>query len=208
MELTPEQIAELQAKAKQADEMAAKLKEIEGKAKGYEEVKADMLRYKEQLAATKAAEEAAERERLTKQGEYKTLLEKAEAEKGEWVKKATDAQGLAEQYIRFSAVKDEATKAGLRPEAMRDLQLLNLNKLEIQREGNDIQVKGAVELVAEQKKNRPHWFADGTPPKFDAGKGDNKGDKNDANDLVALHKKDPAAYRAALEERIKAGVKA
>lgn len=192
MPLTDEQIAELEAKAAKAAELENKLKDFESKAKGYEEVKADMLRYKAQLSEKADADAKAERERLEKQGEFKTLLEKAEAEKLTLSKKADDAEELAQRFIRFSALKEEAAKAGIRAEALSDLSFLPISKLEIQRDGQNITVKGAEALIAETKKNKPHWFADAKAPQFDGGKGGSS--KPGEMSLVELQKKDPEAY--------------
>ena len=198
MELTPEQVADLQSKAAKADEFEARLKENESKAKGYDEVKADMLRYKGQLAEQQSEREKAERAKLEEQGQYKTLLEKAESEKLALVKKAEDSESLASRFIRANALKEEAAKAGILPAALSDLLGLATEDLEIQRNGNEIFVKGAAERVAETKKTRPHWFSTNASPRFDAGRGGNI--NTDGESLTELQKRDPGKYR----ERLKA----
>lgn len=202
MEITEQELAELKAKAERASE-------LESKAKAYEEVKADMLRFKsertelaEKLAKEAEAKETADRAKLAEQGQYKALLEKSEAEKAELAKKANTALESVTHYVRSKDVETEAVKAGIRPEALSDLRLLGLDKLEVQREGNEIRVKGTADFVAEQKKIRPHWFTDGKEVKFDNGKQGGGGGSGGGESLVELAKKDPVAYKKKLAELV------
>jgi hypothetical protein len=199
MEISEQELAELKAGAERA-------KELEGKAKAADDFKADMLRFKaekvkleETLAAQSAEKEAADRAKLAEQGQYKTLLEKSEAEKAELKKRADSALESVTHFVRAKSVETEAAKAGIRPEAMSDLRLLGLDSLEVKREGNEIKVLGSEDFIAQQKKLRPHWFAEVKVPGFDNGKGGNASGGG-TSDLAELAKKDPAAYK----ERLKA----
>lgn len=199
-EISEQELAELKASAEKA-------KELESKAKAADDFKADMLRFKqekqelaEKLSKLAEGKDAEERAKLAEQGRYKDLLEKAEAEKAELKKLADGAAESVTHFVRSRDVETEALKAGIRPEALSDLRLLGLDKLEVQREGKEIKVKGTADFIAEQKKLRPHWFADAKAPQFDAGKGGNS--KGGDAGLAELAKKDPAAYKARLKEMV------
>lgn len=199
-EISEQELAELKASAERA-------KELEGKAKAAEDFKADMLRFKqekaelaEKLSKLSGDQEAAERAKLAEQGQFKLLLERSEAEKAELKKLAEGAAESVTHFVRSRDVETEAVKAGIRPEALNDLRLLGLDKLEVQRDGKEIKVKGTADFIAEQKKLRPHWFADAKAPQFDAGKGASP--KGGEQGLAELAKKDPAAYKARLKEMV------
>ena len=201
-EISEQELAELKAGAERA-------KELEGKAKAADDFKADMLRFKqektelaEKLAKLAEGNESAERAKLAEQGQFKLLLERSEAEKAELKKQAEGAAESVTHFVRSRDVETEALKAGIRPEALSDLRLLGLDKLEVQREGKEIKVKGTADFIAEQKKLRPHWFADAKAPQFDNGKGGSA--KGGEVSLSELAVKDPAAYK----ERLKAMVAA
>lgn len=201
VEISDTELAQLKADAERA-------KDLESKAKAAEDYQKDMFRFKaeakelaEKLAKVNEGQEAADRAKLAEQGQYKTLLEKAEAEKVELKRQADGALESVSLFVRRRDVESEAVKAGIRPEALSDLRLLGLDKLEVQREGQEIKVKGSADFVAEQKKLRPHWFADAKAPQFDNGKGGSAA-KTEGKDLATLYIKDRAAYNEAVKAMV------
>lgn len=65
---------------------------------------------------------------------------------------------------RFSAVKDACLKAGLRPDAVQDLDIVDLSPVQVEatNKGRTI-VHGADDFAAKLKAARPYWFSDAPP---------------------------------------------
>lgn len=204
-EISDQELADLKANAEKVSSLT----------KAAEDFKADMFRFKQESAEKEAklaklleGQEAADKAKLAEQGQYKTLLEKSEAEKAELRLKADTAVESVTHFVRFKSVEAEARKAGILDASLSDLNLLGLDKLEVQREGKEIRVKGVEEFVAEQKKLRPHWFGKAEAPNIDKGKGGGSagsgGGSLDAKAMAELYTKDKAAYIEALKSQVTA----
>lgn len=202
-EISEQELADLKANAEKVASLT----------KAAEDFKADMFRFKNESAEKEAklaklleGQEAADKAKLAEQGQYKVLLEKSEAEKAELRLKAETAVDSVTHFVRFKSVEAEARKAGILDASLSDLNLLGLDKLEVQRDGKDIKVKGVEEFVAEQKKLRPHWFGQTAAPHIDKGKGGGNGGGNgsslDAKAMAELYVKDKAAYMEALKSQV------
>lgn len=200
-EITAEQLAAFEA-------TQAKLAEFEGKAKAADDYKNDMFKYKKdaadkeaELSKIRAAQEEVEKQKLAEQGQYQKLLEKSEAEKLKYKEEAENHGDVVTRFVRSKEVETVAMKLGIRTEALPDLRLLGLDKLEVQREGNEIKVLGAEAFVTEQKKLRPHWFQEAEGPNFNKGKGATGGG-GDNKLTLELFKKDPAKYKELLKAQV------
>jgi hypothetical protein len=110
-------------------------------------------------------ESDAEGERLKAQDNYKGL---AERETVRADKAVADAKSVTELYIntfRGDKFKEAAVKAGLMPEAMADLDLLDLSDLPVEVTSNNRYIVQGVETKVEQLKNeRAHWFKKESAP--------------------------------------------
>jgi hypothetical protein len=199
MEITEAELNALKAKAAEAET-------LKSKADAADDFKKDMLKYKEEATTLRKAREDEEKKSLVEREQYKQLYEKSEAEKAVFAEKAEKAVTVVDTYIKRSAVETAALAAGLRKEALPDLKLLGLEKLEARKDGNEVTVTGVEDFVTEQKRLRPHWF---TPkdmkindPK--GGGGGGSGKELTAKELVELEKKDKDAYQAVMKERMAA----
>ena len=199
MDITEEQLKELQDKAARADELA----------RAAEDYKKDLFRFKDEakargdeLAKMQAAQAEAEKKRMVEQEQYKGLYEKAESEREAAQRERDEALESAQRFIVSRELRAEALKAGVREEALPDLDLLGWDGLDVKRDGNSIRVNGVAEFLTRTKKARPHWFADHKPPVFNDPKKGTPGEGQDytADQLLALRKKDPAAYIKARRE--------
>mgnify|MGYP000107719041 CR=1 FL=1 len=145
---------------------------------GLERALKDVHKYK---SATKQLEaernelrnqlKAQEEKKLEEQNEYKALAELRAKE----LVAERDRRNKLEQTIwqneRYKAVQVEALKAGLRPEAEEDLNLLSLDAVVVEgtTEGR-LLVNGAKDFVDELKKTRSHWFKAPGLPAVNTGK--------------------------------------
>lgn len=103
---------------------------------------------------------------LEEQGEFKSLYEQTKAKLEEQVSKN---KKLSEGMImsrKYDEVLREFMKAGIRDEAIPDVEFLTLDgvNVEMTDKGRMI-VHGAAEYVQKKKAERPHWFkTQGAPP--------------------------------------------
>ena len=106
-----------------------------------------------------------EAERLKKNENYKGLWEREQqrAEKAE--EKANKATELYVNTQRYEKFLECAVKQGLRPEAVKDLSLLDLSDLVVEATSEGRFIVNGVEARVEQEKNlRSHWWQKATVP--------------------------------------------
>jgi len=136
------------------------------KAGDHERLLKDTHRYKEEAKRWRAEAEKSAKERresedrkLAEANEFKVLYERTAAERDA---ERAEKQKLIDSYYtnqKISSVRSEALKAGLRPEAEADLDLIGLDSVAIERtDQGRVIVHGTEEFVQNLKKTRPHWF--------------------------------------------------
>ena len=117
---------------------------------------------KELEAKLKAREEDADRSRLSKLKEQQKFQELAEEFRQKAEAAEQESKTLKQSVVtdkKFSAIKEAALKAGIRKEALDDLELLDFDGVEIEATtmGN-WSVHGADQFIERAKVTRPHWF--------------------------------------------------
>jgi len=133
---------------------------------------------------------------------YKELHEMTSKELEEWKEKFNNLQEYHVTDKRNSAIKDAARKAGIRDDALRDLDLLDHQvELETTSQGN-INVIGLDNYINNLKAQRPHWFGDSIPPKGNFGNGGKvtSEKKLSASEIVEMQKKDPEKYKEYMQK--------
>lgn len=177
-----------------------------------EKYKNDMFKYKRELQAERDAK--AELERKLKQQEedklkttnnYKKLYEQTLEEKKKVEGDFNELRGVIVEDRKFSAIKDAALKAGMRPEAVNDLRLFDSSDviLETTSEGN-VNVLGAELMVENLKKKRPYLFTTtGAPPVNNStGKYTGAQEKTYSPlELLELEKTDNALYKDIMQNK-------
>jgi len=183
---------------------------------GLERALKDVHRYK---SATKQLEaernelrnqlKAQEEKKLEEREEYKALAELRAKELKDEREEKTKLKQTIWQNERYKAVQVEALKAGLRPEAEEDLNLLSLDPVvvELTTEGR-VLVNGAKDFVDDLKKTRAHWFKAPGLPAVNTGKSSFSTQQStysaaDVGKLENLYRKKPTpenkeAYQKAL----------
>lgn len=112
-------------------------------------------------------------DRLKEKEDFKGLAEREKARADEAENKYQNVAKSIVNTHRLSEVKTIALQAGLRKEAVSDLELLDLQE-EIRVEAtseNRFLVHGAQEFVDRLKNSKPHWFESKTAPKINSGGG-------------------------------------
>ena len=138
----------------------------------YTRVSNDMHKYKKttrelqnELAELKEAQ-------LREKQEYKQLWEQSKADVDKWKSKATSNEDLFWNTQKFNDVSRVALETGLRPEAIKDLELLDLKEVVIEKtDTGRFEVHGVKEFVESVKKDRPYWFQTEQAPKVNSGGG-------------------------------------
>ncbi len=132
------------------------------KERALEDLKKIKAQNVELLEALKKKDEAIEESRLAKLKEQEKFQELAET----WQQKAQDAEqkasGLEKSMIyakKFDAVKTAALQAGIKKEAIDDLEMLDFGDVDIEYTSTGrVNVLGAGKFVENIKITRPHWF--------------------------------------------------
>lgn len=128
----------------------------------FDKVMADMHRYKTQARELATASNA-EQEKLLREGKRWEELAELKAREAEEAK--TESQRLKNAIVddkKFSAVREAAVKAGIRPEAIADLEMIGLDKIEVETTDlGRVNVLGVDSLIGNIKLSRPHWFGGG-----------------------------------------------
>lgn len=125
----------------------------------HERALADMHKYKTE--AKKLADEKAlgETNKMKEQNQWKELAEKREQEAKDALIKS---ERLEKSYLgekKYSAVHAKCLALGLRPEAISDLEMLDLEDVNIETTSTGkINVLGADKFAERLKTRKPHWF--------------------------------------------------
>lgn len=127
--------------------------------KVYETVKADMHRFK------------SEREKLQKEIDDMKMAKLKDAQNWEEIAKMKEQeaqeykskyQGLASSLVdneKYKALEREALKAGILPQGLNDLSLLDFAEIQVETTSTGkIIVNGADKAIQSLKLARPHWF--------------------------------------------------
>ncbi len=130
----------------------------------------DMHKFKAASVDAEKRLAVAEEDRLKEKDDWKALAEreKTRADKLEGEKKS-----LSEVFTKtqkYSEIRKSAMEAGLRPEAMDDLDLIDVDGVQVEATSSGrFIVHGSKEFIEELKTKKPHWFKKGTVEEINAG---------------------------------------
>lgn len=131
----------------------------------HERALADMHRYKREAEKLKQEKEEARSAKLKENNQWKELAEakELEAKSAREEKERIQNSYLAEK--KYSAVREKCAALGLRPEAVSDLEMLDLESVQIETTSTGrLNVLGAEKFAERLKATKPHWFADKSAP--------------------------------------------
>jgi hypothetical protein len=127
----------------------------------HERAVADLKKEKARRKELETAEAKRKEDALKAENKWKEIAESKEKEANEAKERADK---LSNSYVndrKFSAVEAAAMKLGLRPEAVSDLEGLDLSDLEVETTSTGkINVQGAAKFAERLKASKPHWFAE------------------------------------------------
>lgn len=160
--LTPEQIA-ADAAAKAA---AAKTAPEETVSRAeYMKARDDAERYRKQIEKAKADQDVEKAAKLREQNQHKELADKFEQELKEEREKNAKLIFATTEQAKFSALKDKCAALGIRPEAVADLEMLDLGPIQVETTSTGkTNILGADKFAERLKTLKPHWFADPKAP--------------------------------------------
>lgn len=147
---------------------------------------ADLHKYKAEARKLKKEQDDAKAARMKDEGRLKELAELKENEAKE---AREEADRLKESFVsekKFNVVQAECQKLGIRPEALSDLEGLDLGDVQIETTSTGkINVLGASKFAARLKSLKPHWFQDVKTTKVNTG-GNRVLDSEDGNITPAM----------------------
>lgn len=130
----------------------------------------DLVKAKRRSQELEAKMGDLESEKLKAANDYKALYEGEQQKRQKVEGELKQFSNWAVQTQRFNAVKSEALAAGLRKEALSDLELIDLESVKVETTSTGrFLTEGAKERVEQLKSERPHWFTVGAPPTVNAG---------------------------------------
>ena len=163
---------------------------------------------------------SAEESKLKDQNEWKKLAEIKSKELEDFKSKYNKERDAVVRGKKFDALKDSAIKAGIRQEALDDLDMLDYDeKLQIEfTNTGKSSVLGVESYIEEVKSRKPHWFG-GNSKSYNSTTGEvnggaqNSGGPVNIQELIKLEKKalsskdpkDMAAFEAAHKRYLQNG---
>lgn len=153
----------------------------------------DLHKFKTESATLKEQLDALETEKLKANEDYKAAYER-EAEKAKAAEtRATNFSKWAINSKKSDSLKTAAVAAGIRKEAMSDLDLLDLDSLPSEITSNNrILIQGVESFVEQLKADKPHWFRKEGPPNINGAGGGapptGDGKKYSVDDVVSAEK--------------------
>jgi hypothetical protein len=133
----------------------------------------DLHKFKKLSADLQAKIGDLESQKLREKEDFKALAEKAEADAKKWKADYEKLNGYLVNTQKLQEVTKHAVASGIRPEAMKDLELIPDFKgvdLDITAKGHFV-VSGAKDFVEALKNERPHWFSKVEPPRVNGAGG-------------------------------------
>lgn len=129
----------------------------------YERIKNDMLKFKMSDREKSEKLRQIEEQTLREKEDWKALAERKAEEAREAAEKAERLQNSFLNREKFSAVERAALKAGIRPDALSDLALYNMDGVVVESTDTGLKVLGAENYIQNLKQLKPYLFGQGAP---------------------------------------------
>lgn len=130
---------------------------------------ADLHKFKSKAEKLETERKTHEEARMREQNQWKELAEKYETEAKEAREESTRVKGSYIEEKKYSAVREKCLAAGIRPEAISDLEMLDLSSVQVETTSTGkTNILGADKFAERLKTLKPHWFTSKTAPNFDS----------------------------------------
>jgi phenylalanyl-tRNA synthetase alpha subunit len=158
-----------------------------------------------ELQQANARLEELETQRLQEKENFKELweLEKQKREQAE--QKSTQMTETYFNGLKKIAIKQEATKLGILPEAIEDLDNTDNSMVQIETTSTgNVNVIGAREFIESLKERKNHWFSKTGAPNINNQIGSDVTKPKDLSpkEILALAKSDPVRYKKEIEKKL------
>lgn len=125
----------------------------------FEKVMSELHKHK---AKAKALEEKSNEEKMSRMKEQNQWKEIAEAKEREALEARDKAERVQSSFLsekKYTAAREKCMALGIRPEALSDLEMLDLEQIQIETTSTGkINVLGADKFAERLKTTKPHWF--------------------------------------------------
>lgn len=122
---------------------------------------ADLHKYKSEALALKKERETEKANKMKADNQWKELAEANELKAREAAERAEKIQNSYLGEKKFNAIQSKCQALGLRPEAVADLELLDLEAVQVETTSTGkINILGADKFAERLKTLKPHWFAE------------------------------------------------
>lgn len=155
----------------------------------HERAVADMHKFKKEAEKARQEKKEAAEARMKDQNQWKEI---AEAKENEAKEARAEAEQIKISYLgekKFNAVRSKCEALGIRPEAISDLEALDLADIAVETTSTGkINILGADKFATRLKATKPHWLSDKAAPKVNTNgqRVLDTGDAITARDLLKL----------------------
>jgi hypothetical protein len=142
--------------------------------------------------------------KMKEQNQWKELYEQEQRKTTEATEKLKAISTNLVQDKMRTAIEREASKAGILPTALEDLDLVDKSMIEIETTSNGrINFHNVKEFVDSLKMKKPHWFGAGRDPSINNKKADySPPTEMSPEDILNLQSKDPIKYNEVMRQRL------
>jgi len=145
-----------------------------------------------------------EEEKMKAANQWQELADKYKREKEAVEKQHNDFRGYFVQEKKLETIKREALRAGIREEAIHDLDILDTSMVEIETTSTGkINVLNADQFVEGLKSSRPYWFKNQNAPNINTNMPNANMTKNySPSEILKLQKTNPTEYNKIMQKML------
>lgn len=141
-------------------------------ARGASRVARDLGKLKDENRALKQQLKERDEAKAKEENRWKDLYETTSKERDETSEKLSRTESTFKTTLKVNKIEQLALKAGLREDALDDLELMDFPEVEVEEtDSGRYLVSGADKAIDRLKKKKPHWFKDDKAPNFNSGGG-------------------------------------
>lgn len=156
--------------------------------KAFDEVTSDLHKGKARIKELESTARDTEMKRLKANEEWQKAAEMSEERAVSAEGKLTKLSEGMNHNAKFSALEKAAMQAGIREQALPDLDMLDLETLTVERTSlGKTNVHGANDYIARLKASKPHWFKDPSAPNLNTDNPDVKVTHTGDVTIEAIH---------------------
>jgi hypothetical protein len=140
--------------------------------RGADRFKKDLGKLKDENRTLKQQLKERDEAKAKEENRWKDLYETTSKERDETSEKLSRTESTFKTTLKVNKIEQLALKAGLREDALDDLELMDFPEVEVEEtDSGRYLVSGADKAIERLKKKKPHWFKDDKAPNFNSGGG-------------------------------------